>query len=171
MPDVCVSGINHGGNLGDDATYSGTVAGALEATILGVPGIAVSLVAREHLDFTEASRVALLAVKKILSEGLPEGTLLNINVPLGEVKGVKITRQGIKNARPVITEHIDPRGKPYFWIGEQYFRSNAEDGTDYRAIEDGFVSITPLRCDMTDHAALSQIESWNCLASPEVLQT
>ena len=171
LPDVCVSGINHGGNLGDDATYSGTVAGALEATILGVPGIAVSLVAREHLDFTEASRVALLAVKKILSEGLPEGTLLNINVPLGEVKGVKITRQGIKNARPVITEHIDPRGKPYFWIGEQYFRSNAEDGTDYRAIEDGFVSITPLRCDMTDHAALSQIESWNCLASAEVLQT
>jgi len=156
LPHVCVSGINHGGNLGDDATYSGTVAGALEATILGVPGIAVSLVAREHFDFKEA---------------LPEGTLLNINVPLGEIKGVKITRQGIKNARPVITEHIDPRGKPYFWIGEQYFRSNAEDGTDYRAIEDGYVSITPLRSDMTDHAALSQIESWNYLASAEVLQT
>ena len=171
LPHICVSGINHGGNLGDDATYSGTVAGALEATILGVPGIAVSLVAREHLDFKEAARFALLAVKKILSEGLPEGTLLNINVPLGEVKGVKITRQGIKNARPVITEHIDPRGKPYFWIGEQYFRSNAEDGTDYRAIEDGYVSITPLRSDMTDHAALSQIESWNYLASAEVLQT
>ncbi len=171
LPHVCVSGINHGGNLGDDATYSGTVAGALEATILGVPGIAVSLVAREHFDFREAARFALLAVKKILSEGLPEGTLLNINVPLGEIRGVKITRQGIKNARPVITEHIDPRGKPYFWIGEQYFRSNAEDGTDYRAIEDGYVSITPLRSDMTDHAALSEIESWNYLASAEVLQT
>src|SRR2546425_9922083 len=171
LPHVCVSGINHGGNLGDDATYSGTVAGALEATILGVPGIAVSLVAREHFDFAEAARFALLAVKKILSEGLPEGTLLNMNVPLGEIKGVRVTRQGIKNAGPVITEHIDPRGKPYFWIGEQYFRSKAEDGTDYRAIEDGFVSITPLKSDMTDHGALSEIQSWTYLASSEVLQT
>src|SRR5215510_6326090 len=170
-PHLCVSGINHGGNLGDDATYSGTVAGALEATILGVPGIAVSLVARDHFDFKEASRFAVLAVKKILTEGLPDGTLLNINVPLGEIKGVKVTRQGIKNARPVITEHIDPRGKPYFWIGEQYFRSNAEDGTDYRAIEEGYVSITPLKSDMTDHALLSSLESWNYLAFLEVLQS
>jgi len=169
LPHLCVSGINHGGNLGDDATYSGTVAGALEATILGVPGIAVSLVARENFDFTDAARFALLAVRKILSEGLPEGTLLNMNVPPGEIKGVKVTRQGIKNARPVISEHIDPRGKPYFWIGEQYFRSNAEDGTDYRAIEDGYVSITPLKSDMTDHEAMTQIGSWNYLASSELL--
>ena len=168
-PHVCVSGINHGGNLGDDATYSGTVAGALEATILGVPGLAVSLVAREHFDFTEAGRFAVLGTKKILSEGLPEGTLLNMNVPQGEIKGVQVTRQGIKNARPVITEHIDPRGKPYFWIGEQYFRSNAEDGTDYRAIEEGYVSITPLKSDMTDHALLSSLDSWNYLASLEVV--
>jgi 5'-nucleotidase len=171
LPDVCASGINHGGNLGDDATYSGTVAGALEATILGVPGIAVSLVARENYDFTEASRFALLAVRKILSEGLPEGTLLNMNVPPGEIKGVKVTRQGIKNARPMITEHIDPRSKPYYWIGEQYFRSASEDGTDYRAIEDGYVSITPLRSDMTDHNALTQIGSWNYLASSELLHS
>src|SRR5882762_8531625 len=112
LPDICVSGINHGGNLGDDATYSGTVAGALEATILGVPGLAFSLVAREHFDFTEAAGFALTAVCKVLSEGLPEGTLLNINFPRGEIKGVLVTRQGIKNARPVISEHIDPRGKP-----------------------------------------------------------
>ena len=171
LPDVCASGINHGGNLGDDATYSGTVSGALEATILGVPGIAVSLVARENYDFTDASRFALLAVRKILSEGLPEGTLLNMNGPPGEIKGVKVTRQGIKNARPMITEHIDPRGKPYFWIGEQYFRSDSEDGTDYRAIEDGYVSITPLRSDMTDHTALTQIGSWNNLASSELLHS
>jgi 5'-nucleotidase len=170
-PHVCVSGINHGGNLGDDATYSGTVAGALEATILGVPGLAVSLVAREHFDFTEASRFAVLGTKKILSEGLPEGTLLNMNVPQSDIKGVQVTRQGIKNARPVITEHIDPRGKPYFWIGEQYFRSNAEDGTDYRAIEEGYVSITPLKSDMTDHALLSSLESWNYLASLEVVHS
>src|SRR2546428_7619153 len=91
-PHICASGINHGGNLGDDATYSGTVAGALEATILGVPGIALSLVAREQFDFTEAARFAVAAVRKILSEGLPDGTLLNINLPPGEIKGVRVTR-------------------------------------------------------------------------------
>jgi 5'-nucleotidase len=171
LPHLCVSGINHGGNLGDDATYSGTVAGALEATILGVPGIAISLVARDHFDFTEAARFAQLAARKILAEGLPEGTLLNVNVPLSQIKGVKVTRQGIKNARPVITEHIDPRGKPYFWIGEQYFRSNAEDGTDYRAIEDGYISVTPLKSDMTDHGALPAIGSWNYLTTAELVHS
>jgi len=171
LPHLCVSGINHGGNLGDDATYSGTVAGALEATILGVPGIAISLVARDHFDFTEAARFAQLAARKILAEGLPEGTLLNVNVPQGQIKGVKVTRQGIKNARPVITEHIDPRGKPYFWIGEQYFRSNAEDGTDYHAIEDGYISVTPLKSDMTDHGALPEIGSWNYLTTAELIHS
>ena len=93
MPDICASGINHGGNLGDDATYSGTVAGALEATILGVPGIAFSLVARENFDFREPAQFAVTAVRKVLTEGLPEGTLLNINFPANEIKGVKVTRQ------------------------------------------------------------------------------
>src|SRR5712691_1290767 len=171
MPDICASGINHGGNLGDDATYSGTVAGALEATILGVPGLAFSLVARENFDFREPAQFAVTAVQKVLTEGLPEGTLLNINFPARDIKGVKVTRQGIKNARPVISEHIDPRGKPYFWIGEEYFRSKAEDGTDYRAIEEGYVSITPLKSDMTDHGVLTQLESWNYLSSSEVLQS
>jgi 5'-nucleotidase len=170
LPDICVSGINHGGNLGDDATYSGTVAGALEATILGVPGLAFSLVAREHFDFTEAARFALTAVRKALTERLPEGTLLNINIPPGAIKGVRVTRQGLKNARPVISEHIDPRGKPYFWIGEEYFSSSSEDGTDYHAIEQGFVSVTPLRSDMTDHRALTAIDTWNYISASEVLQ-
>src|ERR1700730_1446846 len=169
LPDICVSGINHGGQLGDDATYSGTVAGALEATILGVPGLAFSLVAREHFDFTEAAGFALTAVRKVLSEGLPEGTLLNINIPPGEIKGVRVTRQGIKNARPVITEHIDPRGKPYFWIGEEYFNSNSAGGTDYNAIERGYISVTPLKSDMTDHSALSAIETWNYLKDSELV--
>jgi len=164
-PDICASGINHGGNLGDDTTYSGTVAGALEATILGVPGIALSLVARENFDFTEAAQFGVIAVRKVLAEGLPEGTLLNINLPPGEIKGVRVTRQGIKNARPVITEHIDPRNKPYFWIGEEYFRTNSADGTDYHAIELGYVSVTPLKSDMTDHRALTAIEAWNYLGA------
>lgn len=169
-PDICVSGINHGGNLGDDATYSGTVAGALEATILGVPGVALSLVARDNFDFQYATTFGVLAARKVLEEGLPEGTLLNINFPRGEIKGVKVTRQGIKNARPVISEHIDPRGKPYFWIGEEYFNTNSAEGTDYHAIEMGYVSVTPLRSDMTDHQALSAIETWNYLKDSELLQ-
>src|SRR4029079_4254855 len=169
-PDICVSGINHGGNLGDDATYSGTVAGALEATILGVPGIALSLVARDNFDFTASAAIAGAGARKVLEEGLPEGTLLNINIPQGEISGVKVTRQGIKNARPVITEHIDPRGKPYFWIGEEYFSTNSAEGTDYHAVELGYVSVTPLRSDMTDHQALTALETWNYLRESELLQ-
>jgi 5'-nucleotidase len=169
MPNICASGMNLGGNLGDDATYSGTVAGALEATILGVPGLAFSLVAREHYDFREAAQFAVVAVQKVLTEGLPEGTLLNINIPAKEIKGVRVTRQGIKNARPVISEHIDPRGKPYFWIGEEYFNNNSADGTDYNAIDSGYISVTPLKSDMTDHRALTAIESWNYLKDQELL--
>ncbi|HLA09831.1 MAG TPA: 5'/3'-nucleotidase SurE [Pyrinomonadaceae bacterium] len=168
-PHICASGINHGGNLGDDATYSGTVAGALEATILGVPGIAFSLVAREQFDFSEAAKFAITAVRKVLSEGLPDGTLLNVNIPPGPIKGVKVTRQGIKNARPVISEHIDPRNKPYFWIGEEYFNTNSADGTDYHAIDLGYISVTPLKSDMTDHRALTAIEAWNYLTPDEEL--
>jgi 5'-nucleotidase len=169
-PHICVSGINHGGNLGDDASYSGTVAGALEATILGIPSLALSLVARDNFDFKEAAEFAVVATRKVLDEGLPEGTLLNINLPPGPVKGVKVTRQGIKNARPVISEHIDPRGKPYFWIGEEYINANAVEGTDYYAVKSGYVSVTPLRSDMTDHQALTAIETWNYLKHVELLQ-
>ncbi len=167
-PDICISGINHGGNLGDDASYSGTVAGALEATILGVPGLAFSLVAREHFDFTEAARFAVVAVRKALEEGLPEGTLLNINVPQGAIRGVRVTRQGMKNARPIISEHIDPRGKAYYWIGEEYFTSGHEDGTDYSAIEQGYVSVTPMRSDMTNHSALDALDLWNRIGTEAV---
>src|ERR1044072_8449731 len=168
-PHICVSGINHGGNLGDDATYSGTGAGALEATILGVPGVALSLVARDNFNFEESAALAVVVAKKVLEEGLPEGTLLNINIPQREIKGVKVTRQGIKNARTVITEHIDPRGKPYFWIGEEYFNGNAVEGTDYHAIVNGYVSVTPLRSNMTDHQSLTAIESWNYIKESELL--
>src|SRR3954447_27086624 len=108
-PDICVSGINHGAYLGDDATYSGTVAGALEATILGVPGLAFSLAVYRDHDFTESARLARELAKKVLDEGIPKFTLLNVNVPKGVPRGFRITRQGFKAARPVISEHIDPR--------------------------------------------------------------
>jgi 5'-nucleotidase len=159
-PDICVSGINHGPNLGDDATYSGTVAGAMESTILGVPGIAFSLNATRSLDFTEASRVASEVVQKALNNGLPEGTLLNINIPKGTPRGIRVTRQGFKSARPVISEHIDPRGKLYYWIGEVREGFRAEGGTDFEAIDEGYVSVSPMRSDLTDYSALERLRDW-----------
>lgn len=159
-PDICVSGINHGANLGDDATYSGTVAGAMEATILGIPGLAFSLVATRTHDFTESARVAIDVTRKALSEGIPEWTLLNINIPKGAPKGIRVTRQGFKEARPVISEHIDPRGKPYYWIGEVREGFRAEGGTDFEAVDEGYVSVTPMRSDLTNHAALEGMKGW-----------
>jgi 5'-nucleotidase len=159
-PHICASGINHGPNLGDDATYSGTVAGALEATILGVPGLAFSLVASRSQDFTESVKIARLITQKAIDEGLPKNTLLNVNVPKGEPKGIRITKQGFKNARPIISEHIDPRGKAYYWIGELREGFHAEGGTDFEAIDEGFVSVTPMRSDLTNHSAIELLRSW-----------
>lgn len=159
-PDICVSGINHGANLGEDASYSGTVAGALEATILGVPGIAISLVANRSHDFTESAIIAKNIVAKALNEGLPEFTLLNVNVPKGTPKGIKVAKQGFKSAKPVISEHIDPRGKPYYWIGEQRDGFRAEGGTDFEAVDEGYVSVTPMQADLTNYSVLAHLRDW-----------
>jgi len=159
-PHICASGINHGPNLGDDATYSGTVAGAMEATILGVPGLAFSLVASRSHDFSESIRVAKEVMQKAIVEGLPENTLLNINVPKGVPRGIRITKQGLKDSHPMISEHIDPRGKAYYWIGEQRNGFHAEGGTDFEAIDEGYVSVTPMRADLTNYAAIDQLKNW-----------
>lgn len=161
LPHICASGINHGPNLGDDATYSGTVAGALEATILGVPGLAFSLVASRDCDFAESVRIAREVTQKALADGLPANTLLNVNIPKGNPNGVRVTKQGFKNARPIISEHIDPRGKPYYWIGELREGFHAEGGTDFEAIAEGFVSVTPMRSDLTNHPAIARLQNWN----------
>jgi len=159
-PHVCVSGINHGPNLGDDATYSGTVAGAMESTILGVPGVAFSLSSNRSHDFSGSMKYARQIVDRVIAHGLPPQTLLNVNVPQGEPKGIRITKQGFKEARPVISELIDPRGKPYYWIGEVRDGFRAEGGTDFEAVDEGYVSVTPMRSDLTNHAAIEVLESW-----------
>lgn len=159
-PHICVSGINHGANLGDDATYSGTVAGAMESTILGVPGLAFSLVANRNHDFAESAKIAKEMTEKALRDGIPEYTLLNINVPKGEPRGIRVTKQGFKSARPVIKENIDPRGKPYYWIGEVRDGFRAEGGTDFEAIDEGYVSVTPMRADLTNHSAIDSLKNW-----------
>jgi 5'-nucleotidase len=158
-PNLVVSGINKGGNLGDDVSYSGTVAGALEAAIYGLPGIAVSLVKRVDFDFGPSAEFAVELARRVLGDGLPRGTLLNVNVPPGPVRGVRVTRQGTKVIKPTIIEGIDPRQRNYYWIGEESITWNEEEGTDYEALRMGFVSITPLRNDLTDYRALDEIRT------------
>ena len=160
-PHLCASGINHGENLGDDATYSGTVAGALESTILGVPGLAFSLAYGANYDFTESAKVAAQLAVKAIKQGLPPATLLNVNFPQGKFSGVRVTKQGFKDARPIISEHTDPRGKLYYWIGEERNGFRAEGGTDFEAVDEGFVSVTPMRSDLTNHAAIETLKNWN----------
>jgi 5'-nucleotidase len=160
-PHICCSGINHGANLGDDATYSGTVAGALESTILGVPGLAFSLASYRDQDFAESVKVAKEVTLKALANGLPKWTLLNVNVPKGIPAGIRITKQGFKSARPVISEHIDPRGKAYYWIGEVREGFRAEGGTDFEAVDEGYVSVTPMRSDLTSHSGIERLKDWN----------
>ena len=167
-PDICCSGINYGGNLGDDASYSGTVAGALEATILGVSGLAFSLVTTENFDFTNAAAFAAEVAGKVLKEGLPDDVLLNINIPPGEVRGLRVTKQGVKNARPVIHEQIDPRGKPYYWISEERMGYHPGENTDFEAVEAGFVSITPMRSEMTAISTLEELKKRWSDFSPNV---
>ena len=158
-PQLVVSGINKGGNLGDDVTYSGTVAGALEASIHGLPGIAVSLVQRVDFDFSHAAELAVELARRVLGDGLPRGTLLNVNVPPGPVRGIRVTRQGTKIIKPTIIEGIDPRQRKYYWIGEESLTWNEEPGTDYEALRHGLVSITPLRNDLTDYNTLSELQA------------
>ncbi len=159
-PDIVVSGINYGANIGDDVTYSGTVAGAIEASVFGLPGIAVSLATRSNFDFTHAAEFAAKVTAKVLREGLPKGILLNVNVPPGEIRGVQWATQGSKSARSLIHEGIDPRGRPYMWIGEHQIVWQEDPTSDYAAIKNGFVAITPLRADLTSYQTLEQLRSW-----------
>jgi 5'-nucleotidase len=133
----------------------------MEAISYGLPGIAFSLVGRGELDFGPAADFAVTATAKVLQEGLPERTILNVNVPRGPIQGVRVTRQGIKNVRTRIIEGTDPRGRQYYWIGEELSTWNHEDGTDYEALRDGYISVTPLQCNLTNDDAFAEIQSWN----------
>lgn len=161
-PDIIISGINHGPNMGDDITYSGTVAAAFEGAILGISSIAISCTELENIDFVSAARFARKLVGKVLKEGLPDLTLLNVNIPNppnGRYEGVKITRLGKRVYRDVLVERIDPRGKPYYWIAGEPEWSEYEE-SDYSAITKGYISITPLKMDMTDYELISKLSAW-----------
>jgi 5'-nucleotidase len=169
MPDLVVSGINKGYNLGDDVTYSGTVAGALEGALLGVPSIAVSLErSREQPDFSRAAAYAATVAAAVLQRGLPARTLLNVNVPRGHVKGLRVTVQAKRNHVTSVAEAVDPRGQPYFWIEEGQSDWEPHDRSDYQAVRDGYVSVTPLHPDLTDYTSLKFVESLPLGAEVEV---
>ena len=160
LPDLVVSGINKGHNLGDDVTYSGTVAGALEGALLGVPSIAVSLgrTAGQY-DFGPSAAAAATIAAVVLREGLAPRTFLNLNVPTGKPKGFKLTVQAKRNHVTIVDERRDPRGKPYYWIEEGENAWEPHDRSDFQAVRDGYVSVTPLQPDLTDHDALAKLET------------
>jgi 5'-nucleotidase len=162
-PDLVVSGINQGANLGHDLTYSGTVAAAMEAVISGLPGIAVSLDSFESQDFAFAARAAARVVAQVLGRGLPPGTMLNVNVPacpVEEIQGVAITRLGRRVYRDVLVQREDPRGRPYYWIGGEPPSGHPDEGTDIWAMANGYVSVTPLHLDMTAYDLVPELEAW-----------
>ena len=165
--DLVLSGINPHENIGHDVTYSGTVTAAMEAVIGGVPGIAVSLHSPEDfhglLDYATAASVARRVAHNVLAHGLPEGVVLNVNVPYlkeSELKGYMITRQGLRLYRDALDARRDPRGRPYYWIGGDFPIGVDEPGTDYGALKAGFVSITPLQLDLTAREAMDAMKNW-----------
>lgn len=166
--DLVVSGINAGANLGHDVTYSGTVTAAMEAVIAGLPGVAVSLEVPEGyvgpIDFEASALAASIAVRNVLQHGLPADTLLNVNVPFlkqNEIQGFRMTRQGLRVYHSRLDERVDPRGRPYYWIGGEAPTGVPESGTDVGALSDGFVSVTPLQLDLTAYRAVSDINTWD----------
>jgi len=168
-PDLIVSGINKGWNLGDDITYSGTVSGALEGALLGIPSIAVSTQNRRNeFEYGPAAKAAATAAEAVLERGMPKFTLLNINVPFGPNKGFRVTVQAKRNHITVVSERMDPRHRPYYWIEEGQNEWEPHDRSDYQAVRDGYISITPLQPDMTAHDALAYVEALPLATEAEV---
>lgn len=160
---LVASGINKGANMGDDITYSGTVAGAMEGTLLGIPSIAVSLASRNHFRFEASAKFTHEVARKVLRHKIPKDTLLNINlpnVPPEEIRGVRVTRQGKRIYGDAIVEKRDPRGRKYYWIGGDSLEREDIPGSDLEAVEEGYISVTPLHLDMTDYASLRAIRRW-----------
>lgn len=163
-PDLVVSGINAGENLGDDVLYSGTVAAAMEACLLGTPAIAVSLAGTDPSHYATAARVATDLVARFVAGGLPKGSLLNVNVPdlpFEALRGVRATRLGRRHKVAASVPQLDPKGRPVFWIGPAGPPGDdAGPGTDFRAIADDCVSITPLQMDLTAYGMMEDLADW-----------
>jgi len=160
-PDLVVSGINRGGNMGENVFYSGTVGAAVEATISQVPAFAISVAHRgAGFEYGDAARFARDLAQLILTEGLPRGVLLNVNVPLHWRGGVRLTRQSQKVTRNLLQEGVDPRGRTYYWLHEQQLTKGLDADTDYAAVHSGAISVTPLELDRTHNTSLNHLSHW-----------
>jgi 5'-nucleotidase len=162
-PDMVFAGINHGSNLGDDVLYSGTVAAATEGRFLGLPAIAISLASHDPHHFATAGHVAVTLLQQLIAQPLPQDTILNVNVPdvpLTDLKGYQATRLGQRHkSEPVITS-TDPRGRLIYWVGPPGAEQDAGPGTDFYAINAGFVSVTPLQLDLTWYERINLLKDW-----------
>lgn len=162
-PDMVIAGINHGANLGDDVLYSGTVAAAVEGRFLGLPAIAVSLAGHAPRHFDTAGQAARILLQRLIESPLPGDTILNVNVPdiaFGEIQGFEATRLGYRHRSEPVVETKDPKGRPVFWVGPAGEGQDAGPGTDFHAIEQRRVSVTPLQIDLTRHAAIEPLARW-----------
>jgi 5'-nucleotidase len=163
QPDIVVSGINDGANLGDDILYSGTVAAAMEGRYLGLPSIAVSLVGYNVHHYQTAAVVTRNLIGKLSANPLPKQTILNVNVPdlpLEEIQGIEVTRLGTRHCAEPIVKETDPRGRTIYWIGPPGPEEDCGPGTDFFAVRRGFVSVTPLQLDMTHYDVFERLSSW-----------
>ena len=162
-PDVLISGINHGANLGDDVLYSGTVAAAMEGRFLGIPSIAVSLVLDGGAHFPTAAGFIRRLVERNATDPLPTDAILNINVPdrpAAELEGVRTTRLGFRHKSEPAVKALDPHNRPIYWIGPAGAGQDAGPGTDFDAVASGCISVSPIKVDLTAHAALDKVASW-----------
>jgi 5'-nucleotidase len=165
QPDMVVSGINDGENLGDDVLYSGTVAAAIEGRFLGLSAVAISLAMQPDSDrnFSAAGEVAHMLVQQLLRKPPEQALILNVNVPdlpMSMIKGFRTTRLGFRHPSEPVIRASDPRGRPVYWVGPAGGHQDAAEGTDFHAIREGFVSVTPLQIDLTRHAAIPAVQSW-----------
>lgn len=162
-PDMVVAGINHGSNLGDDVLYSGTVAAAIEGRFLGLPAMAVSLAGGDPTHFDTAGRAVCELIERLLHDPLPADTILNVNVPdvpWASIKGYQATRLGFRHRAEASVRSLDPKGKPVYWVGPAGAGQDAGPGTDFHAIADNFVSVTPLQVDLTRHDTVADLAEW-----------
>lgn len=172
-PDLVVSGINRGANMGEDVTYSGTVSAALEATLMGVPAFAISLdlLSGDPTAYTAAGRFAQELAATVMRHGLPEDTFLNVNVPAGTPRGVRITRQGKRRYEDMIVEKVDPRGRKYYWIGGGQCQFEPIAGSDFLALAEGYISVTPLHLDLTNYSSFDSLRLWQTASEEAFFHT
>ncbi|HBS27693.1 MAG TPA: 5'/3'-nucleotidase SurE [Gammaproteobacteria bacterium] len=162
-PDIVVSGINHGANLGDDVIYSGTVAGAMEGRFLGLPSLAVSINSFEPHHLDSAAQAVVHLVKRLVEQPLDWNMILNVNVPdlpWDEIKGFKATRLGHRHKAEPVVKSSDPRGESIYWVGAPGPEEDAGEGTDFHAVRTGYISVTPIQIDLTQHAKLQKTSEW-----------